>query len=67
MPDIGHDFATMQNHRYFEIGEVLKKIGGADRDRTDDLHVANVALSQLSYGPAMIVVAKFYPATESRG
>ncbi len=26
-------------------------IGGADRDRTDDLDGANVALSQLSYGP----------------
>jgi hypothetical protein len=26
--------------------------GGADRDRTDDLLVANQALSQLSYGPA---------------
>ena len=25
--------------------------GGAERDRTADLHVANVALSQLSYGP----------------
>lgn len=28
-----------------------KKIGGAERVRTDDLNVANVALSQLSYGP----------------
>ena len=26
--------------------------GGADRDRTDDLHNAIVALFQLSYGPA---------------
>tara|TARA_R110000868_G_scaffold26487_9_gene101866 strand:- start:1378 stop:1707 length:330 start_codon:yes stop_codon:yes gene_type:complete len=26
--------------------------GGAERDRTADLDVANVALSQLSYGPA---------------
>ena len=29
--------------------------GGADRDRTDDLYVANVALSQLSYSPINIV------------
>jgi hypothetical protein len=29
--------------------------GGADRDRTDDLYNAIVALSQLSYGPT------FYP------
>ncbi len=26
-------------------------IGGASRDRTDDLRVANATLSQLSYGP----------------
>jgi hypothetical protein len=25
--------------------------GGADRDRTDDLKLAKLALSQLSYGP----------------
>jgi hypothetical protein len=29
----------------------LKNDGGADRDRTDDLHNAIVALFQLSYGP----------------
>jgi hypothetical protein len=28
------------------------EIGGASRDRTDDLIVANDALSQLSYSPA---------------
>ena len=27
------------------------KTGGADRDRTDDLKLAKLALSQLSYGP----------------
>ena len=27
------------------------KPGGADRDRTDDLKLAKLALSQLSYGP----------------
>jgi hypothetical protein len=27
------------------------KIGGADRDRTDDLRLAKPALSQLSYSP----------------
>ena len=30
----------------------LLKNGGASRDRTDDLIVANDALSQLSYSPA---------------
>ena len=30
---------------------VCRRNGGADRDRTDDLVIANDALSQLSYGP----------------
>ena len=30
---------------------VAAKAGGADRDRTDDLKLAKLALSQLSYGP----------------
>ena len=29
------------------------KTGGANRDRTDDLRVANATLSQLSYGPSL--------------
>ena len=29
----------------------LPDIGGAGRDRTDDLKLAKLALSQLSYGP----------------
>ncbi len=29
------------------------RIGGDGRDRTGDLHVANVALSQLSYTPTI--------------
>ena len=32
-----------------------KHTGGAEGNRTPDLYVANVALSQLSYGPIMIV------------
>jgi hypothetical protein len=31
--------------------QVVEKFGGASRDRTDDLIVANDALSQLSYSP----------------
>jgi hypothetical protein len=31
------------------------RLGGADRDRTDDLLVANQALSQLSYSPECFV------------
>ena len=34
-----------------ESWQVVEKIGGASRDRTDDLIVANDALSQLSYSP----------------
>jgi hypothetical protein len=33
----------------------LWKFGGANRDRTGDLYNAIVALSQLSYGPALLV------------
>ena len=29
----------------------VRIVGGASRDRTDDLRVANATLSQLSYGP----------------
>jgi hypothetical protein len=31
--------------------DVRHLIGGADRDRTDDLKLAKLPLSQLSYGP----------------
>jgi hypothetical protein len=31
------------------------KTGGASRDRTDDLKLAKLALSQLSYGPVVAV------------
>jgi hypothetical protein len=34
--------------------QVIEKIGGASRDRTDDLIVANDALSQLSYSPTAL-------------
>jgi hypothetical protein len=33
------------------MSEVLENVGGADRDRTGGLLVANEALSQLSYSP----------------
>ncbi len=38
-----------------EAGSVVfipGEVGGASRDRTDDLKLAKLALSQLSYGPA---------------
>ena len=39
---------SWQNNKT-EIG--TPRSGGADRDRTDDLKLAKLALSQLSYGP----------------
>jgi hypothetical protein len=35
------------------------KVGGASRDRTDDLKLAKLALSQLSYGPAFARLASY--------
>ena len=32
------------------------KDGGANRDRTDDLKLAKLALSQLSYGPVVVEI-----------
>ena len=33
----------------------VREFGGASRDRTDDLKLAKLALSQLSYGPKAVV------------
>src|SRR3954466_10488907 len=35
----------------FGLLQLSNMAGGADRDRTDDLKLAKLALSQLSYGP----------------
>ena len=41
----------------FHPGDNLKEPpGGASRDRTDDLKLAKLALSQLSYAPAVVTV-----------
>ena len=47
--------------------QVIEKIGGASRDRTDDLIVANDALSQLSYSPVWVgcVLDHFISVPES--
>ena len=39
-------------HHFQIVKKRVKKICGASRDRTDDLLVANQALSQLSYSPS---------------
>ena len=44
--------------------QVIEKIGGASRARTDDLIVANDALSQLSYSPTLRAKAVFASATQ---
>ena len=36
------------------IENIESEFGGASRDRTDDLIVANDALSQLSYSPTLV-------------
>ena len=33
-----------------------RKFGGADRDRTDDIKLAKLALSQLSYSPEIVTL-----------
>jgi hypothetical protein len=43
------------------------EIGGASRDRTDDLKLAKLALSQLSYGPIELGVPPLRPLCELRG
>jgi hypothetical protein len=46
--------------------KLLKSNGGASRDRTDDLIVANDALSQLSYSPIDSRIARlFYQRSQS--
>jgi hypothetical protein len=40
-----------ENKKAPTLCKCLKTIGGAEEDRTPDLDIANVALSQLSYCP----------------
>ena len=43
--------AEGKRKQIMRLAEPEQSDGGARRDRTDDLLVANQALSQLSYGP----------------
>ena len=45
---------TRARNHLAEFLSVIEKNGGAERDRTDDLYNAIVALSQLSYGPTYL-------------
>ena len=46
------------------IASLPKKDGGASRDRTDDLKLAKLALSQLSYGPVVQPYGRVRSRTE---
>jgi hypothetical protein len=48
----------MERNYFSGDNQVIEKNGGASRDRTDDLIVANDALSQLSYSPTCEGTAK---------
>ena len=41
----------MNQSRILFLTRTMRNSGGARRDRTDDLKLAKLALSQLSYGP----------------
>ena len=47
------DFSVVWTKRSSVIGNIN---GGANRDRTDDLKLAKLALSQLSYGPVVVEI-----------
>lgn len=48
-----HDSVVNGGHDHKGVIRIVaREFGGAERDRTADLDVANVALSQLSYGPS---------------
>ena len=54
-------YALVNEHAVFAV------VGGAGRDRTGDVQIANLALSQLSYGPnpmfRVVGLARFELAT----
>jgi hypothetical protein len=50
-----------------EFKQSVKKFGGANRNRTDDLLNAIQALSQLSYGPTPGKEPAPFPAKRSGG
>ena len=45
------NYTCLLAHMQFSKIVSNKAFGGADRDRTDDIQLAKLALSQLSYGP----------------
>ena len=51
MSKSGKHLACLTGHKPDLLSSVPERVGGASRDRTDDLKLAKLALSQLSYGP----------------
>ena len=49
-------FRTSKLFDFRRQRSVISMIGGANRDRTDDLKLAKLALSQLSYGPVVVEI-----------
>jgi hypothetical protein len=49
-----HELESSRRSRLRDHRDTWRQVtGGANRDRTDDLRVANATLSQLSYGPSL--------------
>ena len=47
----GSGFFILETRARLRPAQSARELGGASRDRTDDLKLAKLALSQLSYGP----------------
>ena len=59
-PDVKYEinFNIKQGLGCFQLNPCF--FGGARRNRTDDLYNAIVALSQLSYGPKLVLFSRYY-------
>jgi hypothetical protein len=51
-PQLAGELDGVGRTNFRHLHDWLAEIGGADRDRTGDLKLAKLALSQLSYGPS---------------
>ena len=58
LTDINHRTASLRTSA-FTTQNSTALVGGAGRDRTDGLLLAKQALSQLSYGPLLLPVARY--------
>ena len=59
-------FVQSKFHSVEAIENIESEFGGASRDRTDDLIVANDALSQLSYSPTVSGFTNFISLRRAR-